>query len=69
MLPDELRFELAEYRRKAVEGTLSLDEMRNAVRLMREGRVTAAARSSASRASKAKAAPDSDALLDDLLGA
>ena len=67
MLPDELRFELAEYRRKAVEGTLSLDEMRNAVRLMREGRVTAAARSTASKARKA--GPDSDALLDDLLGA
>ena len=68
ILTDDMRLALAEYRRKALDGTLTLEEMKAAVRLMREGRISAAARSEKSRAAKAApAAIDSDAMLNDLL--
>ena len=69
ILTDETRLALAEYRQKQVEGTLSLADMRHFVQIMRQGRVSAAAASTASKARKAaaKAEIDSDAMLDDLL--
>ncbi len=61
---------LAEYRRKSADGTITLDEMREAVKLMRQGRVAAAATSAASRSKKAaSAAPvNADNLLAELEG-
>jgi hypothetical protein len=68
ILTDETRLALAEYRRKQVEGTLSLEDMRHFVQLMRQGRVSAAAQSAASRSKRAaKPEVDSDAMLDELL--
>ena len=77
--PVEFQMKLEEWRGKAREGTLTVDEMREAVLFMRAGRVHAAA-TKAKRAStvaagtfssprtlKAKAAAvDSDALLGSL---
>lgn len=58
---------LADYRRKAADNTITLEEMREAVKLMRQGRVAAAAASTTAARKKA-AAPvvDSNSLLDEL---
>ena len=77
--PIEFQLKLEEWRRKAREGTLTVDEMREAVLFMRAGRVhaaaatakkaaaSAAAGTSSPRTLKAKAAAvDSDALLGSL---
>ena len=77
--PVEFQMKLEEWRGKAREGTLTVDEMREAVLFMRAGRVHAAATkakrastaaagtSSSPRTLKAKAAAvDSDALLGSL---
>ena len=58
---------LADYRRKAADNTITLDEMREAVKLMRQGRVAAAAASTATARKKASTpAVNSDSLLDEL---
>jgi hypothetical protein len=59
------------WRQKAADGTITLEEMRQAIAAIRAERVGASTKSDTSRASKAtakaKAAPvDSDALLDEL---
>ena len=78
--PVEFQLKLEEWRGKAREGTLTVDEMREAVLFMRAGRVHAAATkakrastgavaagTSSPRTLKAKAAAvDSDALLGSL---
>lgn len=77
--PVEFQMKLEEWRGKAREGTLTVDEMREAVLFMRAGRVhaaatkakrastVAAAGTSSPRTLKAKAAAvDSDALLGSL---
>ena len=76
--PVEFQMKLEEWRGKAREGTLTVDEMREAVLFMRAGRVhaaatkakrasTAAAGTISPRTLKAKAAAvDSDALLGSL---
>lgn len=76
--PVEFQLKLEEWRGKAREGTLTVDEMREAVLFMRAGRVhaaatkakrasTTAAGTSSPRTLKAKAAAvDSDALLGSL---
>lgn len=51
------------WRQKAREGTLTTEELRDAIQVLREGRVAAAKSSSTSRAKKVK--PDGNALLDD----
>lgn len=63
-LPLSARVEI--WRKKVLDGTITIEEMREAVEAIRQGRVTAAATAAKSRSS-ARAAPiDSDALLDDL---
>lgn len=59
---------LAEYRRKAADNTITLDEMREAVKLMRQGRVAAAAASAkrAQKPSAGKAPVSGDDLLSEL---
>lgn len=58
---------IALWRQKALEGTLTLDEMKEAVRALRAGRLTAAAASDTSRRKAAKAAiPSADDMLEEL---
>ncbi|QGH72970.1 MAG: hypothetical protein [Siphoviridae sp. ctdEk19] len=61
MLDPDLQMKLAIYRRKAADGTISLEEMREAVSFMRAGRLSAAQGAKA-RSAKAPAV-DADALL------
>lgn len=65
MYSPETVSEISIYRQKAIEGTLSLQDMIKAVELMRQGRLTA---QSQSKASKKKAPVNTDALLDELAG-
>ena len=58
---------ISQLRAKAVEGTLTLDEAREGVALLRQDRKSAAASSDTSRRARAKAAiPHADDLLDEL---
>lgn len=60
---------LAIWRQKAVDNTLSREEMKEAILLLRGDRRSAAVASVTSKAKKAKAEiPDGDDLLKDLLG-
>ena len=69
ILSPELASKIAVWREKAKAGTLTQDEMRQAVAMMRGDRKSAAAASTQAKAKKAKAAiPDGDDLLNDLLG-
>lgn len=69
MLTPDLREKLDTYRRKVVEGTVTRDELAEAVRIMRENRVGAATASRNAKTRKeAYTTPiNSDALLDDFL--
>ncbi len=69
----ELQIKVLQWRAKAIAGTLTKDEMIEAARALREGRVGAAAASAGAttkRASTAKAAilPNGDDLLSEMLG-
>lgn len=63
----DFHLKLATYRRKAADGTISLDEMREAVKLMRQGRL-AAAQNAKSASRKSSAPVNSDDLLSELDG-
>lgn len=56
------------WRQKSREGTLTPEELREAIIFLRQDRVTAAATSEKSRAKKAKPAANSDDLLNELEG-
>jgi hypothetical protein len=63
---------LQEWRQKAAAGTITIEEMREAIAAIRQERIAGSIRSSASRevkaTAKAKAKPiDSDALLGELI--
>jgi hypothetical protein len=63
----ELQQRLINLRGKAVDGSLSIEEMKEAVRLMRGDRASAVKNSDSSRRKMAKAEiPDADSLLDEL---
>jgi hypothetical protein len=63
----ELQMKLTEWRRRTAEGTITLDEMKEAVALVRQGRVAAAAASATAKRKVAKAAiPSADDLLDEI---
>lgn len=67
--PADLSAKIDLWRQKAAAGTLSLDECREALSILRAGRVAASQTSTTSRTKKASAAKskqpiDSDALLD-----
>jgi hypothetical protein len=57
-----LSVKIEEWRRKAAEGSLTTDEMRECIAAIRQGRVSASVRSATSRAAKAPVN------VDDLLG-
>lgn len=66
LLTPELQLKIATFRRKAADGTITLEEMREAVSIMRQGRISAAQTATKSR-TKAEA-PDAKALLSRLRG-
>lgn len=61
----DLQMRIAEWRRKAAEGTLALDEMKEAIVMLRQGRVAA---QNASAVAKRKAAVKVIPAAEDLLG-
>lgn len=68
-IPLELQAKITSWRRKAAEGTLTLDEMKEAVVHLRGGRVAAATASAAGRSKRKKSvAPPADDMLADLEG-
>ena len=65
----ELQSKISHWRVKAVNGTLTQDEMREAITALRADRVGASIASATSKAGKVKApAPDVSSLLDELEG-
>ena len=63
----ELQSQIAVWRQKSAEGTLTQDEMRQAIIMMRAGRLSASTASEQSRRKSAKIAiPSADDLLDEL---
>jgi hypothetical protein len=69
MLTPEQQDQIAIWRQKALEGTLTQDEMRQAITLLRQGRVSAGIKSDVARAKKVKQdIPNADDLLDELGG-
>jgi hypothetical protein len=70
MYSSETQMKIAELRTKSREGTLTMEEVREAIKLLRGDRVAAAATSAKSRTAKAagKVKPDGDALLGELEG-
>ena len=61
----DLQMRIAEWRRQAAEGTLALDEMKEAIVMLRQGRVAA---QNASAVAKRKAAVKVIPAAEDLLG-
>jgi hypothetical protein len=67
MISPELQQKIAGWRQKALDGTITIEEQREALKLMREGRLAAAQASAAGKRAKAKAAvPNADDLLSEL---
>lgn len=63
----ELNQRIAVWRSKAAAGTLTKDEMREAIKVLRQDRIAAAANSDRARTSRAKAEiPDADDLLKEM---
>ena len=63
----EIQAKIAIWRQKAIDNSLTLEEMKEAITLLRQGRVSAAASSESARRAKAKAAvPSADDLLSEL---
>ena len=68
-VPLELQAKIANWRLKAAEGSLSLDEMKEAVKHLRAGRISAASQTPAAKRKKAIAdIPTADDMLADLEG-
>lgn len=69
LISPELQSKIAGWRQKAQDGTLTIDEMREGIVLMRQGRMAASVASDASRKARAKVAvPDAKSLLATLGG-
>ena len=69
MISPELQTKIASWRLKCADGTITQEEMKEAIILLREGRVHAQAASTASRAKKAAAViPHAQDLLNELEG-
>ena len=67
MISPELAAKIATWRAKSLDGTITMEEMREAVKQMREGRLAASQASANSKRSKAKAAvSNADDLLNEL---
>lgn len=71
MIPAEISAKIQEYKAKQLAGTITIDELRDAVSLMRGTRSAASAISASSTSRKRladKAPVDANALLDQLEG-
>jgi len=63
----ELQIKLAEWRRKCADNTITLEEMKEAVALYRQGRMAAAQSSATAKRKTARAViPSADELLDEI---
>lgn len=67
MLPPDLQAQLEAYNQKVIANTITEEELRAAVRLMRQGRAGAAKASAAGKVKAAKAAVDGEALLEEFM--
>lgn len=68
-VPLELQAKITMWRQKSAEGTLTIDEMKEAIIYLRAGRISAAAHSPAAKRKKAVAAiPKAGDLLSELEG-
>jgi hypothetical protein len=67
MISSEVTQRLAELRHKQLSGTITLEELREGVALMRNNRMSAAAASSGSASKKRTAAAKANINSDDLL--
>ena len=67
-IPLELQTKIASWRLRAAEGTLTLDEMKEAILHLRAGRVSASVAASATKRTAAKKAkaPEQADMLDEL---
>jgi hypothetical protein len=68
MLSPEIQSKITMWRMKAANGTITEDEMREAVAALRESRLTAAAQPTKSKSGGPKAPVNADALLNQLEG-
>lgn len=68
MISMDLQVKLSEWRRKSRDGTITMQELGEALEHLREGRKAAAKSSTASKARAAKTKPDSNTMLDELEG-
>lgn len=60
---------IAELRMKQAAGTITVEDLKDFIRITREGRISAQATSTTARTKAAKVAiPNADALLDQLVG-
>jgi len=66
----DLSFKVAEWRQKAREGTLSMDEMKEAIKVLRAGRamIPAATGGSRTRKTASSTKPSGEDLLSELEG-
>ena len=65
----ELNQKIAAWRQKAVDGTLTLEEMKEAIVALQAGRVSASIASATSKSKKAPMnVPSADSLMDELFG-
>jgi len=62
----ELQIKVQEWRKKAREGTLTLEETKEAIKALRAGRAMVAQAAGGSKTSKAKPKPSGDDLLSEL---
>jgi len=63
----DLQIKFAEWRKRSAEGTLSLEEMKEAIALVRQGRMNAsAAAASTKRTAAKKIIPNAEDLLGEL---
>lgn len=62
----ELQSRIAVWRAKATDGTLTQEEMREAIQVMRQGRMSAATSSASRKAKVIAAIPSADDLLNDM---
>jgi len=62
----ELQAKIASWRAKAANGTLTVEEMTQAMAALREGRMTAAASSPSSKSRAPKVIPTAKSLLDEI---
>lgn len=68
-VPLDLQLKFAEWRRKTADGTITLEEMKEAISLVRAGRMAASqAAQSTKRAAAKKVVPNADDLLGELEG-